>query len=145
MTLNQLVAHIQHLGESHQIIQKTFRGSILDFLSTENNYPGFIYDVTTASINGSEQTINFEFFFLDRVNQDDSNDMEVFSDQLQIAQDIIAQMRDQNQEYELADNINITFLLEQTGDVLAGVRCDISVNLGYISNRCAVPTDIIYT
>lgn len=144
MTLNQLVAHIQHLGESHQIIQKTFRGSILDFLSTENLYPGFIFDVTTASINESQQTINFEFFFLDRVNQDDSNDMEVFSDQLQIAQDIIAQMRDQNQEYELADNVNITFLLEQTGDVLAGVRCDISVNLGYISNRCAVPTDITY-
>lgn len=145
MTLNQLVAHIQSLGESHQIIQKTFRGSILDFLSTDNLYPGFIFDVTTASINGSEQTINFEFFFLDRVNQDDSNDMEVFSDQLQIAQDIIAQMRDQNLEYELANNINITFLLEQTGDVLAGVRCDISVNLGYISNRCAVPTDIIYS
>lgn len=145
MTLNQLVSQIQSLGDNHQIINKTFRGNILDFLSTENLYPGFIFDVTTASINGSEQTINFEFFFLDRVNLDDSNDMEVFSDQLQIAQDIIAQMRDQNNEYELANNINITFLLEQTGDVLAGVRCDISVNLGYISNRCVVPTDIIYS
>ena len=144
MTLNQLIDSIQELGDKHNIIQKTFRGSILDFLSTENLYPGFCFDMTNASINGAELSVSFEFWFLDRVAQDQSNEMEVLSDQLQIAQDIIAQMRYPGWEYEIADNIPITFFVEETGDVLAGVRCDVTVNLGYISDRCAVPSTETY-
>jgi hypothetical protein len=144
MTLNQLIANIQNLGEKHRIIQRTFRGNIVDFLSSENLYPGFLFDVVSATIQNGQMTVAMEFFFMDRNAQDESNEMEVLSDQLQIAQDIIAQMRDQNEEYELNDNINVTFFVDRTGDVLAGVRCDISVNLPYISDRCAVPTELIY-
>lgn len=141
MTLNQLVAAIQALGENHALIKRTFQGTIVDFLSTENLYPAMLFDVTGAAINGSEQSINFEMYFMDRVAQDTSNEMEVLSDQLQTAQDIVAQMRNQNNEYELADNVQITFFVDDTGDVLGGVRLDITINLGYISNRCVVPTN----
>lgn len=141
MTLNQLVAAIQALGENHALIKRTFQGTIVDFLSTENLYPAMLFDVTGAAINGSEQSINFEMYFMDRVAQDVSNEMEVLSDQLQTAQDIVAQMRNQNNEYELADNVQITFFVDDTGDVLGGVRLDITINLGYISNRCVVPTN----
>lgn len=141
MTLNQLVAAIQALGEGHALIKRTFQGTIVDFLSTENLYPAMLFDVTGAAINGSAQSINFEMYFMDRVAQDTSNEMEVLSDQLQTAQDIVAQMRDQNNEYELADNVQITFFVDDTGDVLGGVRLDITINLGYISNRCVVPTN----
>lgn len=141
MTLNQLVSAIQSLGEGHALIKRTFQGTIVDFLSTENLYPAMLFDVTSASINGSEQSINFEMYFMDRVAQDQSNEMEVLSDQLQTAQDIISQMRNQDNEYELADNVQITFFVDDTGDVLGGVRLDITINLGYISNRCVVPTN----
>lgn len=141
MTLNQLVAAIQALGEGHALIKRTFQGTIVDFLSTENLYPAMLFDVTGAAINGSEQSINFEMYFMDRVAQDTSNEMEVLSDQLQTAQDIVAQMRNQNNEYELADNVQVTFFVDDTGDVLGGVRLDITVNLGYISNRCVVPVN----
>lgn len=141
MTLNQLVAAIQALGEGHALIKRTFQGTIVDFLSTENLYPAMLFDVTSASINGSEQSINFEMYFMDRVAQDQSNEMEVLSDQLQIAQDIVSLMRNQDNEYELSDNVQITFFVDDTGDVLGGVRLDITINLGYISNRCVVPTN----
>lgn len=139
MTLNQLIDDITGLGKRHALIKKTFCGTIVDFLSTENLYPAMLFDVTTASINGAEQNINFEFYFMDRVSQDQSNEMEVLSDQLQIAQDIISLMRDQNNEYELSEQVNVSFFVDDTGDVLAGVRLDITINLGYISNRCVVP------
>jgi hypothetical protein len=139
MTLNQLVAAIQSLGDNHALIKKTFQGTIVDFLSTENLYPAMLFDVTGAAINGSQQSIDFEIYFMDRVAQDASNEMEILSDQLQTAQDIIAQMRNQLLEYELADNVNMTFFVDDTGDVLGGVRCDITINLGYIADRCAVP------
>jgi hypothetical protein len=141
MTLNQLVAAIQSLGDNHALIKYTFQGTIIDFLTTENLYPAMLFDVTGASINGSEQSINFELYFMDRVAQDLSNEMEILSDQLQTAQDIIAQMRNQLLEYELADNVQITFFTDDTGDALGGVRCDITINLGYISDRCAVPVN----
>lgn len=141
MTLNQLVAAIQAIGENHAMIKKTFQGTIVDFLSTENLYPAMLFDVTGANINGSEQSIDFEMYFMDRVAQDLNNEMEVLSDQLRIAQDIIAEMRDQNNEYELSDTIPISFFVDDTGDVLGGVRLDISINLGYISNRCVIPTN----
>lgn len=139
MTLNQLVKAIQTIGESHALIKKTFQGTLVDFLSTENLYPGFVFDMTGANINGSQISIDFELWFLDRVAQDQDNEMEVLSDQLQICTDVIAKMRDQNNEYEIADTVPITFFVDNTGDVLGGVRCDISLNLGYISDRCAVP------
>ncbi len=141
MTLNQLVAAIQSLGDNHALIKKTFQGTIVDFLSTENLYPAMLFDVTGAAINGSQQSIDFEIYFMDRVAQDASNEMEILSDQLQTAQDIIAQMRNQLLEYEIADNVPITFFVDDTGDVLGGVRCDITINLGYIADRCAVPTN----
>lgn len=141
MTLNQLVAAIQAIGENHAMIKKTFQGTIVDFLSTENLYPAMLFDVTGANINGSEQSIDFEMYFFDRIAQDLNNEMEVLSDQLRIAQDVISEMRDQNNEYELSDTIPISFFVDDTGDVLGGVRLDISINLGYISNRCVIPTN----
>lgn len=141
MTLNQLVAAIQAIGENHAMIKKTFQGTIVDFLSTENLYPAMLFDVTGANINGSEQSIDFEMYFFDRIAQDLNNEMEVLSDQLRIAQDVISAMRDQNNKYELSDTIPISFFVDDTGDVLGGVRLDISINLGYISNRCVIPTN----
>lgn len=141
MTLNQLVAAIQSLGDNHALIKKTFQGTIVDFLSTENLYPAMLFDVTGASITGSQISVDFEVFFMDRVAQDTSNEMDILSDQLQTAQDIIAQMRNQLNEYDIADNVPITFFVDDTGDVLGGVRCDITINLGYIADRCAVPTN----
>ena len=141
MTLNQLVAAIQAIGENHAMIKKTFQGTIVDFLSTENLYPAMLFDVTGANINGSEQSIDFEMYFFDRIAQDLNNEIEVLSDQLRIAQDVISEMRDQNNEYELSDTIPISFFVDDTGDVLGGVRLDISINLGYISNRCVIPTN----
>ena len=141
MTLNQLVAAIQSIGDNHALIKKTFQGTIVDFLSTDNLYPAMLFDVTSAAINGSQISVDFEMYFMDRVAQDLNNELEILSDQLQTAQDIIAQMRNQLNEYEIADNVPITFFVDDTGDVLGGVRCDITINLGYIADRCAVPTN----
>lgn len=144
MTLNQLVDHIQELGEKHWQIKKTYRGNLVDFLSLENLYPAMNFDLNGANITGAQLTVNFALFFMDRVAQDQDNEMEVLSDQVLIAQDIIAQLRYPGEEFEINDNVQMTFFVDDTGDFLAGVRCDISINLGYISDRCQVPSDVTY-
>lgn len=144
MTLNQLVDHIQNLGEKHNQIKKTFWGNLVDFLALDNLYPALNYDLNGANITGAQLTVNFALFFMDRILPDQSNALDVLSDQVLIAQDIIAQLRYPGNDFEINDNVQMTFFVDDTGDSLAGVRCDISINLGYISDRCQVPSDVTY-
>jgi hypothetical protein len=144
MTLNQLIDLIKELGESHAMIKKIHYGSMLNFLGSNNLYPAVNFDLTGARILKSELSVNFSMFFLDRVIQEEDNETEVLSDQLRIAQDIIAQLRYPGFDFQLSDEIGINFLSDKTPDVLAGVRADISVNLGYISDRCSIPSTYTY-
>lgn len=138
MTLNQLIALITDMGQSHQMIQKTHFGSVMTFLGTENKYPAMNFDLLGAEVRSSELRVKFAFFFFDRALEE--SDEEVMSDQLQIAQDIISQLRYPGHEFTVDDFIPITFFSDDTPDVLAGVRADITINLGYISDRCQVPS-----
>jgi hypothetical protein len=38
----------------------------------------------------------------------------------------------------------LTFFTEDTPDLLAGVRADISIELPYTANRCQIPTTYAY-
>lgn len=144
MTLNQVNDYIQKLGDNHWMIKKTFSGNLIDFMGSENLYPAMNFDLVGAEVNGSTLSVDLAIFFMDRVKQDIRNEMEVLSDQLLIAQDIIAQMRYPGNEFVLSDRVGITFFTDDTPDVLAGVRCDVRLELGYISDRCQVPSDLTY-
>jgi hypothetical protein len=146
MTLNQIVQTIENLGNAHQQIKTTFYGNAFDFLSKgfDNVYPALFFDLTGASINGKTSTINFTLFFCDRVLPEQSNEQEVLSDQLLTAQDIIAQLHDNNFEFIMQDSVTLDFFTEDTPEYLAGVSATISLDLPYLQNRCEVPTDYTY-
>lgn len=144
MTLNQLTDLIKDMGEKHAMIAKTHFGSVMAMLGSENKYPAFNFDFVGADIRGSELRVRFAFFFFDRVLQEEDNETEVISDQMLICQDIIAQLRYPGHDFSVDDFIPITFFSDDTPDVLAGVKADVTINLGYISDRCAVPSTLTY-
>ena len=146
MTLNNVIQVIENLGNAHQQIKTTFYGNAFDFLSkgTDNVYPALFFDLTGASINGKTSTINFTLFFCDRVLPEQSNEQEVLSDQLLTAQDIIAQLHDNNFDFIMQDSVTLDFFTEDTPEYLAGVSATISLDLPYLQNRCEVPTDYTY-
>ena len=146
MTLNQVVATITNLANAHEQIKSVYFGELSDYLSrgTENIYPSLFFDLTGGNIQEKSVVLNFSLYFFDRMLPEDTNETEVLSDQLQICQDIIAQLRYNNFEFDEGLNATLTFFTEDTPDLLAGVRADITIDLPYTANRCVIPTTYAY-
>jgi hypothetical protein len=146
MTLNNLVTTITNLANAHEQIKSVYFGDLSDYLSrgTENIYPSLFFDLTGGNIQEKSVVLNFSLYFFDRMLPEDTNETEVLSDQLQICQDIIAQLRYNNFEFDEGLNATLTFFTEDTPDLLAGVKADITIDLPYTANRCVIPTTYAY-
>jgi hypothetical protein len=146
MTLNNLVTTITNLANAHEQIKSVYFGDLSDYLSrgTENIYPSLFFDLTGGNIQEKSVVLNFSLYFFDRMLPEDTNETEVLSDQLQICQDIIAQLRYNNFEFDEGLNATLTFFTEDTPDLLAGVKADITIDLPYTANRCVIPTSYAY-
>lgn len=147
MTLNQVIKKIEDIGNAHQQVKTTFYGSAFDFLSKGSDalYPAFLFDINNASINGKTLTVSFSFFFMDRMLPEETNYQDVISDQLLVAQDIIAQLSYNDFDFELQQSVTLNSFMENTPDLLAGWQTDVSLDLPYIYNRCEVPTTYNYS
>jgi hypothetical protein len=146
MTLNNLITTITNLANAHEQIKSVYFGDLSDYLSrgTENLYPSLFFDLSGGNIQEKSVVLNFSLYFFDRMLPEDTNETEVLSDQLQICQDIIAQLRYNNFEFDEGLNATLTFFTEDTPDLLAGVRADITIDLPYTANRCVIPTTYAY-
>jgi hypothetical protein len=83
-------------------------------------------------------TFTFSLYFMDR-QIENTEEIEVMSDQLLICQDIIAFIRDNANEWLVSENIPMEFFVESEPDVLAGVKADVTLTLSSINNRCQIP------
>jgi hypothetical protein len=146
MTLNQVVTTITNLANAHEQIKSVYFGDLSDYMSrgTENIYPSLFFDLTGGQIQEKSTTLNFSLYFFDRMLPEDTNETEVLSDQLEICQDIIAQLRYNNFEFDEGLSATLSFFTEDTPDLLAGVKADITIELPYTANRCVVPTTYVY-
>jgi hypothetical protein len=146
MTLKEIIATIEELGNKHLMIATTYNGAAMDRLALSDvEYPMFTFDVSNARISG--QTIEFDFsmFFFDRLQADASNEREVQSDQLSIAEDIIAQLKYGGWDsFVLSDNVPIVFFTDNTPEMLAGVNATATVIVDFIADRCSVPTTFVF-
>lgn len=145
MTLNEIVAILKNMGMTHKIIRTTFNGAAIDLLDTEVTYPAMTFVIDTANVSG--QTINYDvsMFFFDRLVQGHENEREVQSDQLEIAKDIIAQLRWGGFSFGVNDNVRLAFFTDSTPELLAGVNAELSIETPFASDRCVIPTDYTYT
>ena len=145
MTLNQLVDKIKAIGEAHDMINTTWNGQVIDRLAIGDVvYPLFAFDTQTARIDRSDAVYNFNMFFIDRLVADSENEREAQSDQMGIAQDIIAQLRYPGWDWTVDTSAEVQFVTDTTPDLLAGVALRIAITLPYVSDRCQVPSQLIY-
>lgn len=145
MTLKQVIDIIQRLGEAHEMIETTWNGAVMDRLALSDvKYPLFTFDTTTARIDAGSLRIDFQMFFIDRLVADMENEREVQSEMLSIAQDIIAQLQYPGFDFSVPTGSDVTFITDETPDLLAGVTARVVIDVPYAANRCQVPTDFIY-
>ena len=140
MTLNQIVKKITDYGSQHPQINFVLYGDVVDHLSQgEVTYPAMFFNIEDVSILAKQIQYTFGIYFMDR-QIENTEELEVMSDQLLTAQDIIAQIRNNANEWVVNDNIPMSMFTESEPDVLAGVKASVSLVLPSINNRCQIPT-----
>lgn len=148
MTLNGIVARIKGLAEAHSQIRSFYRGMIQNALDDSDRKFGLcILQINGGGVNASQKigSINFRMFLLDLMHKSEEtkeNELEVQSDMMSVAMDLIAQMDDSvYTDWRIESNNTIEFLSEEGPDNVGGVAIDFTISAVWDLNRCAVPTN----
>lgn len=152
MTLNGVIKRISEIATGHKQVRTFARGQVTDFTTDRTTkYPAVFMQDTAGkiSMDGHAITVNYRLFFLDLVNVSENtkqNELDVLSDMLSVAADILAQINNNNfDDWRLSSDNNLQFVSEgddgeSNGDMVAGLYVDISMRTLYTQNICAVPT-----
>ena len=152
MTLNQIVARIKAISEAHEQINTFVFGDIDDELRKDIVYPCVFMPYPSATYNGVDKLLQCNLFIMDRViiggasTDNTFNELEVTSDTLQIAEDLMAQFLYQkyNPMWNVLRNFSINPTNEAKNDYLAGAALQFTIKLPYKADRCVVPTNYNY-
>jgi hypothetical protein len=83
-------------------------------------------------------TYNMSIFILDR-HLVETDGLEILSDTNLIMQDIIAELRNNVNDYEVSTTIPLVYVREYDPDFLAGVQADVTLTTDSLNNRCQIP------
>lgn len=141
-TLNQVVQQIQQIQEGHLQINSWGFGDIWEInTSGDINYPLMWLVHEGVDINGSMQNFKFNLIFCDIVKGGEVNENDVLSDQLEIAKDVISQLKHTGYQWDfIGNNIVLDAFTERFTDSVAGYSFSFGLELPFDSNRCSIPT-----
>jgi hypothetical protein len=149
MTLNSVIKRIRDLCLAHNQIRSFDVGRVTDFLTDKTKkYPAvFVQDNGGAiSTDGHAATLNYRIFFVDLVNASEDtkeNELDVQSDMVSVAMDIIAQINSSNfSDWRISSENNLQLLEEEGDDLYAGCYIDCSIRIMFTQNICQVPSNI---
>lgn len=140
-TLNQVVQQIRQIQEGHLQINSFGFGDIWEInTSGDVNYPLMWLVHDGVDINGSMQNFKFNLIFCDIVKGGEVNEDDVLSDQLEIAKDVIAKLKDPSYKWDfIGNNISLDAFTERFTDSVAGYSFSFGLEMPFASNRCAIP------
>lgn len=146
LTLNQIVKKIEEIATAHkQINDFAFVNGTFDFgADGAYTYPILGLITQPGTINGKVLTNKFTLFFCDLEHKDQSNDVDVWSDQQQVLLDVYAEWRTwlMNNDIELDGAATISDFVEMWDDEVAGWQIDIAINQFYSRDTCQIPGTI---
>lgn len=141
-TLNQINELLEGIATAHQQINSYGIGDLYDLVANGAvTYPLMFTVINPGQIQGKQMSLNLSLLFMDLVHKDQHNELEVLSDQLQIATDVVAQLRAPLYEdwFMVGDSVSFEDFTERFNDEVAGYKIDITLNLSEQFNLCALP------
>lgn len=141
-SLNQIIQVLQNIATAHHQVQDFGFGQEWDIVSSTVQYPLMYVVPQQSSVNDKIMNLKMSLLFMDLVNKDDSNKQEVLSDMLQIAMDVLAQLKLLPYEdlFDLDKNVTLTDFYEKYDDEVSGYKMDITLNVSMLYDQCAVPS-----
>ena len=155
MTLNQIITRARTIATAHKQVRQFDHGGADNFFANkESKYPAVLLEYSAGKINlgGNQSGISFKMSFVDLVNvseETQANELDVQSDMLSVAEDIFAQMNNQNyDDWRISADNNVSLIFFGGGDIFngdmfAGCSVDFTITYPYRQNICAVPTKIV--
>ena len=142
-TLNQIVKVLNDIADDHYQINSFGYGRISSLPEKEDkDYPVMWCDTKPSQITDKQVGLRFEIAVFDLLTKSESNLQDVLSDTLLIALDVMAQLTSAT----YVDNfiINKTGSLQdfvaRFGDDVAGWIIDITFNIPFLYDKCALPS-----
>jgi len=141
MTLNQVVTALETIATNHQQINSFGFGDIWEQNSSGTiYYPQMFVEIESSNIAAKKLNLTMRFYFMDVVKNGEVNENEVLSDQLEIAKDVIAQLQHNDYDWIFdAENVPMQDFTENLTDSVAGWSADITLEVPYTFDRCAIP------
>ena len=140
MTLNNLKQILTSFFESHSMINTVLFGDDWKLNSERKNiYPLVNIEYINSQFNNKFMSHNFRIVVCDLMDIGTDNQVdEIFSDSLQIADDFSSFIQEQEGiVWNRSGQINK--LIDDTGDRVAGVYFNISLNVMRSMNECQIP------
>jgi len=130
----------------HRQVRNFYFGQITDFLNDKKTlFPScFLYDNGGQILTkGHEVSMNFRIYFLDLVSvasDSKNNELEVQSDMLSVAKDIIALINAGSySDWSVSQSNNYNLIRENESDLVAGVVVDVTIRTTWDTNYCEAP------
>jgi hypothetical protein len=125
---------------------------VQDFLvDHKTKYPSIFLQDNNGSISlkGAKTSLNYTLYFLDLVHilsDEKANEDDVQSDMVSIAQDVLTQMNNGNyDDWKVSSDNSFRLVVEEDNDLIAGCVLDITIDVPFTQNVCAVPSNLIIT
>lgn len=142
MTYNQLKKTLTTLLQSNAMIKEVKFATPQEWLftSSQPEFPIACFMINSGSLNiGREQIYNVTFWFLDKAGMENEFEADVTSDQIQIAADIVSNLRIGSNTYLVDNNIAYDIISDKFEDYLAGVSLTININTISDYDACNMP------
>lgn len=149
LTLNQIVRRIKTIALNQKQIKNFYFGSVTDFLNDKTTrYASAFLQDQPGNIDPAGKTVTylFKMYFLDLENVSEdtqANTLDVQSDMVQVAADIVAEIDFHGfDDWMVLGASNFVLVREEFEDFVAGVAIDITIQVPYDKDICAVPNII---
>lgn len=147
-TLNNLKDLLNTFANNHLQIKRFGFGEIYDINQTSsdaNTFPMLwaqVVDVKYPLRNDIINTkiVNLNIICMDILKNGKENEVEIWSDQQQIAEDLLRYLYgNQTNLYQIIDNPQITLFTEKHADYLAGAVLNVSIAFYFDITNCQIP------
>lgn len=146
-TFNNIIDLFKTFVENHYQLQRFGNGEIADIeelISKEQSFPilwSNLIDITYPSEN--LKSFRFNILIFDILKNDKSNEQEIWSDSVQIAEDFIRYLKwNASNYYDVIDNSTINIFTERFSDFVGGCNLNITIQTdSNLQNDCGIPMD----
>jgi hypothetical protein len=143
MTLVELVQKLKAIQEAHPMIRTFGEGDIYDYVDNggEIQYPVMWTVIRPIQFSTSNLRYRIVLLFADLLTEDKSNRLQIQSDQMLVALDVLAKLKlDNSYSFNAISNATLELFQERFDDFTAGVSIEIEINSPVPLNLCAIPT-----